>query len=109
MNNIIIDKSNNLFDHLKDSLISVGILTSALLEAILVDSIPVSFNPTCTNYPINFNKLEIGISNKYKYKIIDKLIELANNPDLIEYYQKQIIKKKEGFFFLNRIIVFLNL
>ena len=97
--NIIIDKSNNLFDHLKDSLISVGILTSALLEAILLDSIPVSYNPTCTNYPINFNKLEIGISNKYKYKIIDKLIELANNPDLIKYFQKQIIQKKEEFFY----------
>ena len=99
LNNIIIDESNNLFDHLTDSLISVGILTSSLLEAILVDSIPVSYNPTFTKYPINFNKLEIGIVNKYKYKTIEKIIELANNPDLIKYFQKQIIKKKEEFFY----------
>ena len=81
-----------------DSIISVGILTSSLLEAILLDSIPVSYNPTNTDFPINLNKLEIGITIKCKYKIIDKLIELANNHDLIKYYQKQIIEKKEEFF-----------
>ena len=33
-----------------------------------------------------------------KYEIIDKLIDLANNHNLIKCFQKQIIEKKEDFF-----------
>ncbi|WP_320664839.1 hypothetical protein [Prochlorococcus sp. MIT 1223] len=99
---ITLDHEDNLFHHLSDSIISVGILTSALLESVLLDSIPISFNPTCLRHSIDFNQMGIGISVSNKTDAINKICNLAEDSSLMDSYRSKILNVKKDLFEFNQ-------
>ncbi len=75
---IRIDSTTSLSDLLSSAMISVGITTSALVEGLLFDVIPISFNPTNMPYALPLNDLNIGFELHCFEDALNAIVELAS-------------------------------
>lgn len=95
---VVIDNGANIIDSLVDSAISVAITSSSLMDALLVDSIPVSFAPCCLKHSIPFSSLGIGFNVERKDDALKLVLDLAASPAKRKSLMRKIRDAKNSFF-----------
>lgn len=97
-NEIFVRNNCNLIEELSNSIICLGITSSSLTEALLVNSIPISFNKSLKKISIPIQKESLGIESDSEQFILKKIEEFINSKSLCDTYRKSIIDKKNYFF-----------
>lgn len=96
--NVLIDSDNSLLSLLADSLMCVSITSSSLVEGILMDSIPLSFNMTNLAFAIPLSQLEIGYETSVYEEALAFILKVSSDTVTRDMYTDNIQKIKPYLF-----------
>lgn len=95
---IVLESSMPILDQVSKCLLAVSISSSSLIEALFCDTIPVVFNPTCTDgYHVPLKLMGLGEECSEIDEAEKIIINLASNKAKIESYQSAIRQSRYKF------------